>query len=170
MKKILLSLVLCVFCAGVCFSQAAPKKSIHDGLYLIKKIDTVANKLSPLSSNEVAISFSELFKEYNDTGFIRIIIDTTEYVPLELEKPPVTEQQTEKKKKLLLSLTKEASEKLKTFTAKHVMQRVALVVGGEALTMHKIKEPITSGQLQITRCNDNACERLYVKLKDNVKK
>jgi hypothetical protein len=50
------------------------------------------------------------------------------------------------------------------------MQMVAIVVGGEVLTMHKIKEPITSGQLQISRCNDNACELLYVRLRDNVKK
>lgn len=50
------------------------------------------------------------------------------------------------------------------------MRHVALVIDGDALTMHKIKEPLTSGQLQITRCNDNACERLYITLKDNVKK
>lgn len=37
-------------------------------------------------------------------------------------------------------------------------------------TFAKIKQPITSGQLQITRCNDNACERLYVTLKGNIKK
>jgi hypothetical protein len=170
MKKIILLTILMLSFAGNVFSQKQSKKTISDGLYLITKIDTVATQLSPLTSNEVAISFSKLFKEYTSDGFIRLVIDTTEYVPLELERPPVTEQQTELKKKLLLSLTKEASEKLKTFTANHLMSRVALVVDGEALTMHKIKEPITSGELQITRCTDNACERLYVKLKNNVKK
>jgi hypothetical protein len=49
------------------------------------------------------------------------------------------------------------------------MERAVLVVDGEALTLHKIREAITSGKLQITRCNDNACERLLVKLKDNEK-
>lgn len=87
----------------------------------------------------------------------------------ELESPPKEEQQTETKKKLLLSLIRDASEKLKIFTANHVMDRVDLVVDGEALTLHKIREPVTSGKLQITRCNDNACESLLVKLKDNEK-
>lgn len=49
------------------------------------------------------------------------------------------------------------------------MKEVVLVVDGEALTMHKIKEPLTSGLLQITRCNDNACELLLIKLKSNTK-
>ena len=49
------------------------------------------------------------------------------------------------------------------------MKKVVLVIDGEALTIHKIKEPLTSGLLQITRCNDNACEKLSLVLKDNVK-
>lgn len=170
MKRIIFTILFTLFLCGISFAKTTPKKTIKDGLYLIDKIDTIATQLSPLSHNEMAVSFSKLFAEYNSDGFLRIIIDTTQYVPLELEKAPTTEQQTEQKKKLLLSLTKEASEKLKSFTAAHVMSRVVIVVDGEALTMHKIKEPITSGQLQITRCTDNACERLYVKLKDNVKK
>jgi hypothetical protein len=170
MKKIIFTTSFIVLLFGFSYSQTSHKRTIRDGLYLIIKIDTIARQLSPLSKNEIAISFSKEFVDYNSDEFIRLIIDTTEFVPLELETPPVTEQQTEQKKKLLLSLTKEASEKLKTFTADHLMSHVALVVGGDALTMHKIKVPITSGQLQISRCYDNACERLYIKLKENVKK
>jgi preprotein translocase subunit SecD len=147
--------------------QRDANKTISDGLYLITKIDTIASELSPLSLNEKEIFFSEMFEAYNSEAYLRIIVDTTQYVPLELEDAPRAEQQTETKKKLLLTLTNVASEKLKTFTANHVMDRVVLIVDGEALTMHKIREAITSGQLQISRCNDNACERLFVKLKDN---
>jgi preprotein translocase subunit SecD len=131
-------------------------------------MDTIASQLSTLSTKEVALSFSPLFIDYNTQEFRRIIIDTSEFVPLELDKLPITEQQTEQKKKLLLSLTKEAGNKLKTFSSNHLMRKVALVIGGEVYTLHKIKVPITNGQLQISRCNDNACELLNVKLKDNV--
>lgn len=116
------------------------------------------------------IKFNKMFIENKDDEIIRILIDTSEYVPLELEKAPTTEPQTEQKKKLMLSLTPAASEILKTFSAKHVMKKVIIVVDGEALTMHKVREPITSGQLQITRCSDNACEKLFIMLKGNVKK
>jgi preprotein translocase subunit SecD len=168
-KLILIASFMLILCR-ISYSQPELRKTVRDGLYLITKIDTVAAQFSSLSSNEIAISFSQLFKEYDKHEFIRIIIDTTEYVPLELEKMPTTEQQNDLYKKLMLSLTKMASEKLQMFTTTHVMSRVVLVVDGEALTIHKIRGPITGGQLQITRCTDNACERLFVKLKDNIKK
>lgn len=169
MKPLMLTLSLVCIILGTCFSQTGPRKKLHDGLYLIVRVDTLESQPLDLKGDQTAVYFSPMFEDFND-GYNRIIIDSDEYVPLELEKPPVTEQQTELKKKLLLSLTPEASEKLKTFSTAHVMHRVALVIDGEALTVHKIREPLTSGQLQITRCTDNACERLYVKLKDNVKK
>ena len=157
------------FISSFCFSQSKQSKTIPDGIYYIVKIDTTEFQIDTLSSNELSINFSKMFEDYNSEEYLKLIIDTTEYVPLELEAAPVAEKQTEFKKKLLLSLTQEASEKLKIFSKKHVLDRVAIVIDGEALTMHKIKEPITSGQLQITRCTDNACELLNVTLKDNIK-
>lgn len=169
MKKIALILLAILFSFNTSTAHTKAKKTISDGLYLIKKEGTDTKQFDSVTKSDVVVKFDKMFVEDKEQGHIRLLIDTSDYVPLELEKPAVTEQQTETKKKLLLSLTKEASEKLKTFTAKHVMSHVAIVVDGKALTMHKIKVPITSGQLQITRCNDNACERLFVKLKDNVR-
>lgn len=154
---------------GLSFSQTTVKHTIPDGLYLINRIDTNAAQLSELQLNEKAVFFSKMFEEYNSDEYMRLVIDTSDFVPLELDKTPTAEQQTEQKKLLLLSLTKDASEKLKSFSTKNLKKMVALVVDGEALTMHQIKVALTSGQLQITRCNDNACELLFVKLKDNVK-
>jgi len=160
--------LILIFLIG-CSADEAVKRTMPDGLYLISKVDTIESQKSTLGAKEKEIFFSAMFEEYNSAEYIRLIVDTTQYVPLDLQQKPVTEQQTEEKKKLLLSLTKEASEKLKVFSTNHVMDRVALIVDGEALTMHKIRVPLTSGQLQITRCNDNACERLFTTLKDNVK-
>ena len=151
-------------------SIGTTKSKIHDGLYLITQIDTVQSRPTALGLTEVPVFFSPMFEDFNSEKYVRLVVDTTNYVPLELEKLPETEQETDFKKKLLLSLSPAASEKLKTFTTEHVMSHVALVVDGEALTMHKIRVPITSGQLQISRCNDNACELLFVKLQDSIKK
>lgn len=156
---------LCLACIG----QNPNKTLIPDGLYLIVRVDTVETSLNNLPSYERPIFFNKQFDDFNSEEYLRLIVNTTEYVPLELEKKPNIEPQTENKKKLLLTLTKTASDSLKSFTTKHLQKHVALIIDGEALTMHKIKEPLTSGQLQITRCNDNACELLYSTLNDNVK-
>lgn len=133
------------------------------------KFSTASVQARDDSSDELEIRFNELFKEYTAEENVRLIIDTTDSVPLDLMEAPSTEQQTDAKKKLLLHLTKEASAKLIHFASKHVMKHVAIAVDGEALTMHQIKEQLTSGLLQITRCDDNACEVLNIALKDNIK-
>ena len=134
------------------------------------KPGTDSTQFDSIGKNQVVINFNKMFIENAGQDITRVLIDTSEYVPLELDKAPTAEKQTEQKKKLMLSLTPAASEILKTFSAKNVMKKVVIVVGGEALTMHKIREAITGGQLQITRCSDNACEKLFIMLKDNVKK
>jgi preprotein translocase subunit SecD len=58
--------------------------------------------------------------------------------------------------------------RLKAFSAENLNKETAIVVDGEVLTMHKIKVVLTSGPLQITGFYDNACELLFVKLKNNV--
>lgn len=163
---LLILLVLSVKLAGFSNHCNLP---IRDGLYLVIKTGSDTTRFDKIKTSEIEIHFNSLFLEFADQDMSKILIDTSEFVPLELEKLPVTEPQTELKKKLMLSLTKEASEILKTFSAKHVMKHVVLVVDGEAVTMHKIREAITSGQLQITRCTDNACEKIAVALKDNIK-
>lgn len=135
-----------------CSLAQKTEKVMKDGLYLITTIDTLETHKTSPKSNEKEVRFSTLFEEYNSGEYIRLIVDTTQYVPLELQSAPSAEQQTEHKKKLLLTLTKRASEQLITFSTQYVNKRVALIVDGEALTMHKIRVPITSGQLQITLC------------------
>ena len=160
--KIFISFLFMTLCLQ-CIAQTNSIRSIPDGLYLITRTDTTNMNEESRSSKEIEIRFNKLFLEFSSDEYLKIFVDTAEYVP-------TTEQQTEAKKKLLLTLTKEASESLKIFTSKHLSKHVVLVVDGEALTIHKIKEPITSGLLQITRCDDNACEILNLTLKDNVKK
>jgi hypothetical protein len=166
---IILTVVSFLFISFHSLAQNKANVHLRDGLYLIEKLGNDTTRFASLTAKDLVINFNHMFIENNEQEFTRLLIDTTEFVPLELEKLPTTEQQTLLKKKLLLTLTKEASTKLKSFTARHVMSKVALVVDGEAVTIHKIREAITSGQLQITRCNDNACEHLVIKLKDNVK-
>ena len=67
-----------------------------------------------------------------------------------------------------ISLTPSASELLEAFTRDHLGQRVAVVTGGEVITMHKIKEVIKGGKIQISRCGDRGCEILFQELEDNI--
>lgn len=141
--------------------------TVEDGFYLI--LNTSEDSSIYENATNQVISFSHDFLEGNREGQpIYIEIDTAQYVPLHLSKAPKGVEQKDKRINLFLNMTEHSGQQLEEFTAQHVNQKTCIVVGGKAVTMHKIREKITGGKLQITRCTDNACKHLLVELKDNV--
>ena len=170
MKKIIILALAILIIVSCAFCGSKKNKPLQDGFYLVEQNGFDTTNFGNISTDQAVIGFDTEFLMNNPQEFSKIKIDISEFVPLELEKLPEAQQQTELKKLLLISLTPEATEKVKLFTSKNVMHSIAIVLKGKAITMHKIKEAITDGKIQITRCDDNACEYLYVRMKDNVKK
>jgi preprotein translocase subunit SecD len=149
------------------FSRGA-QASVEDGFYRVIRTASGKKDVFPLGAHEQVIRFSPDFRENNDEQTRYLVIKIDDFVPMQLAEPPQTELQPDQRKKLLLSLSDQAKAKLTSFTREHLNQLTAIVVGGHALTLHKVRTVIDGGKLQITRCTDNACEKLYVELKDNV--
>ncbi len=170
MKKIIILALAIVIILSCAFCGSKKIQPLQDGFYLVEQKGFDTTNFGSISNTQAIIGFDMDFLKNNPQEFSKIKIDISEFVPLELEKLPETQQQTELKKLLLISLTPEASEKVKSFTSQNVQRTIAIVLKGKAITVHKIKEAISGGKIQITRCDDNACEYLYVRMKDNVKK
>ena len=169
MKKVFLVMLVLAFCF-CCKEQARqqssvtdqmPIQKIRDGFYEVRYIDTTGTtKLK--EEGHASLSLDTVF---NVGDHRKVIIDLSDFVPLEMEGDPIAEKQTGSKKLLSITLSKSAAEKMKNFTSKRVMKQVAIVINGEVITMHKVREAITGPGIQITRCDDNACEYLFVKIK-----
>jgi hypothetical protein len=166
MKKIFFVLVSFILFFETCTPTAV---KINDGIYLVNQLGYDTTVFSIPSNNEQLVSFNPDFVE-NTADYTKALILTSEYVPIELLEAPKVIKQTEDKKKLQLELRKEAAETLESFSANHIMREAALVINGEVLTVHKIRDTIRGGHLEITRCSDNACEKLEVHLKNNLRK
>jgi hypothetical protein len=65
---------------------------------------------------------------------------------------------------LVVTLAPESASALEAFTQARMGHRVAVVIGGEVVSTHRVKAVVTGGHLQITRCTDNACEELRTRL------
>ncbi len=166
MKRIFsLMLFVCIHTIG--FAQQ--NKQLKDGLYLVDKLlnDTTANTQG---HNQALVHFNPDFLENAPTGSTSLLINTAEFVPLELKEEPSLLSQTNNKGKLQLTFSPQTSDKLERFTANHLMQQATLIVSGEALIVHKIRDTIRNGKMEITGCSDNACQRIYKALKDHIKK
>ncbi|MGH2563310.1 MAG: hypothetical protein ACRDE5_02275, partial [Ginsengibacter sp.] len=61
-----------------------------------------------------------------------IAIVTDDFVPLELDAVPLIQYQKNGGDLLFVHLTKNATEKLKTFTTKNIKNDIAVVVNGQA--------------------------------------
>ncbi len=146
------------------------KEVLEDGMYWVLKESNDRNALFPTKENERIIQFNKEFLDKTDQEIPYLLISTKSFAPLQLSEAPKTETQKDQRKRLFLTLTDEAKEDLKNFTEEHLNQTTSIVVGGQALTTHKIKSVIDGGKLQITRCTDNACEMLDIELRDNVVK
>jgi preprotein translocase subunit SecD len=167
MKKIfILMLFVCICTLGI----AQQNKQLKDGLYLVDKVLHDTNTAN-LKTNQALVHFNRAFIESAPDSSTGLLVNTADFVPLILGEDPLLLQQTETKKKLQLTFSRLAAEKLEHFTAANVMKQATMIVNGEALTVNKIREAIHGGKMEITGCSDNACQRIYVTLKNhNVEK
>ncbi len=92
-----------------------------------------------------------------------VALDTSSFVPLVLSGPPQTRMDGDR---MLLSVTlaPQYVKTLEEFTRAHLNGVVAIVIDGEIVTMHKVRAVIQDGKAQITRCTDDACKTLKLKL------
>ncbi|MEM7262010.1 MAG: hypothetical protein AAF488_08460 [Planctomycetota bacterium] len=74
-----------------------------------------------------------------------LVLPSTPSVPLELMEPPTVEEGA-----LFVTLTESAGRQLFEFTQRSVGRPVAVVIGGEIVTVHVIRTALTGGQLQIS--------------------
>jgi len=93
-----------------------------------------------------------------------VAIDATQYVPFVFETAPRATLDPNGRTILSIALDANHTERLKEFTTRHLGKSTAMVVGGELVSVHKIKEPITGGKLQITSCGADVCKVLHSRL------
>lgn len=151
MKQVIHALAFCFLAA--CANTNT--QNVRDGIYL------VADKQSGIS-----VTVSPDFRD--DVGETTVYLDTNGFVPLRLASGLKLDRESLVHPSLLLTLESDAAKRLSGFTARHIGGMIAVVVDGQALTLHTVRAAITRGSLRITRCGDNACEKLEESLRDNV--
>src|SRR5262249_8088687 len=66
--------------------------------------------------------------------------------------------------RILLKLQPKAATALERFTADRLGRQITIILGGEVVTMHKIREVIKGGDVQITSCAVGAANYLLEQL------
>lgn len=154
-NRILRSVLLAV--VTVSLAGAAPSP-LANGVYAVLREGPKRGDPTDLFYNQ---KYSESDKN-NPPKYVAL--DTSFFVPLVLAEPPAARKDDHGWTLLQVTLSGQHVKTLEKFTRMHLGGSAAIVIGGEIVTMHKIRSVIRDGKVQITRCQDNACETLRLKL------
>jgi hypothetical protein len=145
--------------------QPAEADVLPNGLYLVLRSGDAAMKVQPAGEAERMLADDYHFLEPAEREPVKyLVLQTTPFVPFILGAGPVEDREEGGKPRLQLQLTEDQKKPLEDFTRANLGGTVAIVIGGEIVTTHKIKSVITGGRLQVTRCTEHGCETLFTKL------
>jgi preprotein translocase subunit SecD len=136
------------------------------GFYLVAAEAETRAALPVASGEQRVVRFdSKYLRETERSQPLYMLLPKTADVPLVLARAPELQEKGENGfPELRLELTPEAASKLEKLTREHLGGRVAFVIDGEPVTLHKIRSVITGGQFRLSRCTDSACQYLYGRL------
>jgi len=150
--------------APAALSPAAHR--LENGAYFIFHEAPTAQEIQTQGAPQVVLAYDR--KKYSEAPpnepLAYVAIDPKDYVPLIIEGAPEMTRDGQGKSVLTVSLARKNAERAEAFTRAHLGGRIAMVVYDEIVTLHKIRNVITDGKVQITRCTDNACEVIRSKL------
>lgn len=149
----------------------AEDSTLPNGIYLVLREAASSKFLEPASATErILIDDGHLLEptQPNLPDEPRFVALSTEhFIPISLAQKPTKKLDAQGKKQLLFELAKEQVVPLETFTRENCGRSVAIVIANQVVTVHKVREPIRGGKIQITRCTDNGCDVLYTQLQGN---
>ena len=140
---------------------------LANGLYAVMGYGPTAESVGVPGEGAVVVPFDRRPANSAEDVPRFVALQPSPFVPLILEMPPDAHLQADGRTYLTVTLASQHVKALADFTRAHLGGRVAIVVGGEIITMHKVRTPIDDGRMQITRCTDNACELIRSKLMDD---
>lgn len=150
---------------------SAKPSPLEDGFYRVLHTYASESDMKRVAEpTERVLRYNPVFLDAEENQEEVVLVAADKFVPMQLKERPEKLPDTTDRTMFWLgiSLTPSASELLETFTRDNLGQRVAVVAGGEVITMHGIKEVITGGKIQISRCGDSGCEVLFRELEDNI--
>ncbi len=139
---------------------------LPDGIYRLLRQGRTVQEVSPLAPGEVAVPDREPYRREGSGDVVRyLVVHRMPDVPLALKEKPRTAKDDGGRVRIYLTLRRDAAEKLAHITRTSAGARLAILVGGHVVTVHKVRSPILDGKVQISGCAENSTEYLIGQLR-----
>jgi preprotein translocase subunit SecD len=151
-------------------SDPKANKKLTNGLYKVLREGADEKALLPTKDGEtVAVNNHRYLKKDTKEPPVYLVVHKQPDVPLVLaEEPKVVKD--EKGLQIRLQLHADQAKTMEQFTRDNKGNSVAVIIGGEVVTVHKIRDVITGGAVQVSNCNEEAGAYLLKQLQELSKK
>lgn len=137
-----------------------------DGVYAVRRESVNKKEVLPLKSGELLVVHNHRYVKADQKEAARfVVVSAAADVPLDLAGEPKGVKEDKEVVRILLKLRPKAAAALAKLTRAQLGRQVAIVVKGEVVTMHKVREVIQGGEVQITSCAAGAAEYLLKQLR-----
>ena len=145
-------------------ATASPKKP-PPGVYAVLLESLNEKDVLPLKDGEVLVLHRHRYLKKEDKEPPRfLVVRSAPDVALDLAGKPKAVKDGEEVVRIFLKLQPKAATALERLTSDRLGKQIAIVLGGEVVTMHKIREVIKGGDVQITSCATGAAKYLLERL------
>ena len=149
----------------------AASKKLPDGVYAVLRESVKEKDVLSLKDGEALVVHRHRYLKKDDNEPPRfLVVRSAPAVTLDLAEAPKTAKEGEGSLRILLKLQPKAAKALEELTRERLGKQITIVLGGEVVTMHKIREVIKGGEVQITSCAAGAAEYLLEQLQTRRKK
>lgn len=166
----LLAALLVVGPCGPLLGQGKSPTTPPDGVYAVLRESVKEKDVLPLKAGEVLLVHRHRYEKAGEKERPRFLtVRSAPDVKLDLAAGPKTVKDGDDGVRILFKLRPAAAKALRRLTTDRLGKQVAVVVGGEVVTMHKIRGVIADGDVQITSCVPGAAKYLLDQLQSQHK-
>jgi preprotein translocase subunit SecD len=142
-----------------------PAKKPPDGVYAVVRASLKEKDVLPLKDGEVLLVHRHRHLKKDDKEPPRfLVVRSTPDVELDLAAAPKAIKEGDEVVRIQLKLQPKAATALERLTTDRLGREVTIVLGGEVVTMHKIRAVIKGGDVEITSCAAGASSFLLEQL------
>jgi preprotein translocase subunit SecD len=143
-----------------------PRKKLPDGVYAVQRDGLKEKDVLPLKDGEVLVVNHHRYLKKDDNEPPRfLVVHSTPQVVLDLAGEPKAVKEGADVVHILLKLQPKQATALERLTGEQLGRQVTIVLGGEVVTMHKVREVIKGGEVQISSCAAGAAAFLLEQLR-----
>jgi hypothetical protein len=143
----------------------ATSRKLPAGVYAVLRASLNKKEVLPLKGGEVLVVHHHRYQKKGDKEPPEfLVVRSAPDVHLDLVGKPKAVKEGEEVVRIFLQLKPKAAAALERLTSDRPGKRIAIILKGEVVTTHKIREVIKGGQVQISACVAGAANYLLEQL------